>query len=422
MKLKISSFINRIKLYKKLIYNFSYLSVLQIFNLLTPLISYSYLIRVLGKEKYGLIILAQAIISYFFIIVSFGFNISATKEISIHREDKEKVNEIVSSVLIIKSFLFLLSIIFLGILFIFIPRAHGYEILFLLTMSICLNDILVPVWYFQGIEQMKYITYITLISRLTFLSLIFVVIKSPDDYLLVPVFFGVGHLISGIISMLIVFYSRKIQFLFQSVETLTKYFKDSFPIFISNLSVNLYVGTNKVIVATFLGLAEVSYYDLAEKLTSVIKIPQIILNQTLFPKISRDRNIKFVKKIFMISFSFHIILTIVIILFSKQIVSLLGGLEMSPSIWVVNILVLTIPFFVVSSILGGQVLLPFGYNKEYGSVIVISGLVYLCLMTIQYFTIGFSIISISLATLLTEFFVAIYMYYLCKKLNLISEG
>ena len=64
--------------------------------MLIPLLSYPYLIRVLGKETYGIIIFAQAIVGYFVILIGFGFNISATKEISINRDDKKKVSEIVS--------------------------------------------------------------------------------------------------------------------------------------------------------------------------------------------------------------------------------------------------------------------------------------------------------------------------------------
>lgn len=72
-----------------LIRNFSYLSLLQVFNLILPLIVYPYLIRVLGKETYGLVVFAQSLVFYLVILVGFGFNISATKEVSIHRNDSK---------------------------------------------------------------------------------------------------------------------------------------------------------------------------------------------------------------------------------------------------------------------------------------------------------------------------------------------
>ena len=252
---------------KILIKNFSYLSVLQVFNILIPLLTYPYLIRVLGKETYGLVVFAQAIVGYLLILVSFGFNLSATREISLHRLNKDKLNEIVSSVFTIKIILFILSSLLLTALLLLIPKAHGYELLFIVSMTVCLNDVIFPIWYFQGIEQMKYITYISLISKFVFLVLIFVVISQPSDYLFVPVIYGVGSLIAGFISLTIIFKKHKIKFIFQPFYTLKKYFIDSVPIFLSNVSISLYVSTNKVIIGTFLGMSEVAYYDLAEKLT-----------------------------------------------------------------------------------------------------------------------------------------------------------
>jgi PST family polysaccharide transporter len=404
--------------HKTLIQNFSYLSALQIFNMMLPLVTYPYLIRVLGKETYGLVVFAQAIVAYLTILVSFGFNVSATREISIHRDNPEKLSEIVSSVLIVKSLLLAIAVVLLGALLFILPQANGYKALFIVSLWACLYDVLFPVWYFQGIEQMKYITYLTLISRVIFLGLIFVWIRTSADYLYVPIISGIGAVISGLVALYLIFIKHRIPFRWQPVGTLTYYLKDSLPIFISNVSVNLYVSTNKVLTGAFLGMSEVAYYDLAEKLTTVLRMPQSILSQSLFPKVSKEKNVGFVKGIFKLSMAMNVLLFVAMVLLSKVAITLLGGSQMLPAQTVVIILAATVPVVAMSNIFGMQLLIPFGYNKLFSRVIVSSGLFYLLQLLVLWATIGFSINGISLVTLITELFVTAYMFYHCKKQHL----
>jgi len=404
--------------HKVLVQNFSYLSALQIINILLPLITYPYLIRVLGKETYGLVIFAQAIIGYLLILVSFGFNISATKEISVHRNNKERISEIVSSVLTIKVILFLLALGILYIILLFIPQGRNYHALFYLTMWMCFYEAIFPGWYFQGIEKMKYITFITLISRLSFLGLIFIFIHSPGDYLFVPIINGIGSLLAGITSLYILLGNHKIKFRLQPMSQLVYYFTGSVPIFISNISSKIYVSTNKVLVGAFLGMEEVAYYDLAEKITSVFKIPQSILSQTLFPKISKEKDRSFVKKIFKLSVVINLSLFAFIILFSKHIILLLGGVTMLNAITTVNILSITIPIISISNVLGIQLIIPFGYPKTFSKVILTSGIFYILQALFLWLSIGFTLTNIACITVTTELFVTIYMFYYCKKYNL----
>lgn len=418
MKKHISNIRKKAGRHKTLIQNFSYLSALQVFNLLLPLIVFPYLIRVLGKETYGLVVFAQAIIGYLVILVDFGFNISATKEVSIHRENKEKLNEIVSSVLLIKGGLFLLAVAILSALVFIIPQAQPYKALFYLTLWMCFYDVIFPIWYFQGIEQMKYITYITLVSRLTFLSLIFILIHHPNDYLFVPIINGFGALLAGAVALVIVFGRHKVKFRWQQTNQLKHYFKDSVPIFVSNVSIRLYVSTNKIIVGAFLGMTEVAYYDLAEKVTTALKIPQSILSQALFPKISKEKNIDFIKRIFKLSLLVNLALFIGVLVGSKYIVLLLGGQQMLNAIVVLNILSITVPVVSMSNIFGVQLLLPFGHNKIFSRVILSSGLVYLTQALVIWIIAGFTIINVSIITVTTEIFVTGYMFYYCKKFRL----
>ena len=97
--------------------NFSYLTLMKFFNIGVKIVLAAYLIRILGSEKYGLITWLDSVIQYFIMIVNFGFNIYAAKYIVENKNKSTKINEIVSSIFIIKGCLFIFSLIcvlFLG--------------------------------------------------------------------------------------------------------------------------------------------------------------------------------------------------------------------------------------------------------------------------------------------------------------------
>ena len=76
VKQQVSSIKETIKRNKTIVENFGYLSILQVFSTLIPLISYPYLVKVLGSELYGLVIFAQTVSIILSNIVDYGFNIS----------------------------------------------------------------------------------------------------------------------------------------------------------------------------------------------------------------------------------------------------------------------------------------------------------------------------------------------------------
>lgn len=402
----------KIKMHSLLVQNFSYLSLLRIFNMLLPLITYPYLIRVLGEEKYGLVVFAQAIIAYLVILVGFGFNLSATKDVSVNRNDKDKLGEIVSSVLIIKTLLFIVSALAVWLIIQFVAQAREHQLLFFYTLWMCMYEAIFPIWYFQGIEKMKYITYLTLVSRLFFLCLIFVFIRSSEDYLFIPILNGVGALISGFISLYIIIGKHKIKLSIQPVSVLKQYFLDSFPIFISNISIQIYATTNKVIAGALLGMREVAYYDLGEKIVSLIKVPVFIVNQSIFPKVAREKNKLFLNKIIRYLLIFAAVVTIPLLIFSTPVIKILGGVEMLPSLSIVRILILTLIPVTISVIYANTYMIAWGLNREYMKIRIYANLVYVVLIAV---TLIFKLIdmnTLAYITLIVETFIAAAsMYY-----------
>ena len=403
---------DKLKQHKKIIENFSYLSVLQILSLITPLITYPYLVKTLGEVMYGTVVFAQAVVTYFNILVVFGFNFTAARDVSLHRDNPKKLNEIISAVTIIKTLFLIISLSLISC-YMFYTSKMDYT-LYYLSFWICLNEILFPTWFFQGIEEMKYITFINFGIRVLFIGMIFVFIKSPSDYLFFPLLNGIGALLAGVVSFSLLYGKYKLQLIRVPLKTLIEYIKSSYHLFISNVSIQIYVNANKIIIGHFLGMREVTYYDLAEKITNMGKIPQSMISQVLYPKISLEKNSVFLRKVLKGSILMNVFLYVIVFLFSNQIVAYFGGNEM-----VLRILFLTVPIIGISNVLMVLTLLPFGYNKAFTKIVFLSAFFYSLIILILYGLEEISLYTLTATNVLVELIVSIIAFIYTRKNKLL---
>ena len=156
MKTKFKS----IKWDKVFIKNFLSLAAVQGVNYLLPLMTLPYLVRVLGVDNFGIFSFATAIVAFFAVITDYGFNFSATREISVNKFNKTEITKIYSSVMTLKIILMLLSFLILCIMVFFIPKFNDNLLIYLLCYGVVLGQVLFPVWFFQGMEQMQFITVV----------------------------------------------------------------------------------------------------------------------------------------------------------------------------------------------------------------------------------------------------------------------
>ena len=152
---------------------------------------------------------------------------------------------------------------------------------------------MLPIWFFQGIEKMKYITFVNLSARLLFVVAIFLFVHRQEDYLLVPLLNGIGAILAGCLSLYILLGKERVRFSLIPVRELRSTYKESLPLFVSILSTQIYVNVNKLVIGSFLGMLEVSIYDMADKVLLLMKLPASMIAQAVFPKISREQNIRF---------------------------------------------------------------------------------------------------------------------------------
>lgn len=64
------------------------LATVQGLNYLLPLLTLPYLVRVVGVDKFGVLSLATVVIAFFIVVTDYGFNYTATREISLNKSNK----------------------------------------------------------------------------------------------------------------------------------------------------------------------------------------------------------------------------------------------------------------------------------------------------------------------------------------------
>lgn len=270
--------------------NFFSLSFLQVAIYIFPLITVPYLARVLGVEKFGDIAFAAAIIMFLYTFTDWGFNYTATRDIAKNRNNINKISEIFSAVLWARVVLMIVSLIILLFLILFIPKFKEIGFLLFMTFSLIPGHIMYPEWLFQGLERMKYITILSLLSRVLFTILIFVFIKQKSDYYLQPLFTGLGFFLSGIISMYLILYKWQIKLLKPNFNEIYLTIKASTDVFINNLAPNLYSNFSTVLLGFWGGSVSTGNLNAGKKLSDIATQMMTVLSRAFYPYLARKIN------------------------------------------------------------------------------------------------------------------------------------
>ncbi len=400
---------------KRLLENFISLSVLQAANYILPLITLPYLVRVLGPNKFGLIAFAQSLINYFIILTDYGFNLSGTQEISIVRNDKEKISKIFSTIIVIKLILLTISFIILSLLiFNFNKFKVEWEIYYFTFISV-VGNIFFPIFFFQGLEKMKYITLLNIVSRLIFIVGIFTIIKSPSDYIYVPLIGALSMVTIGFISIIVLFYNFKIHFILPDWKSILEELKEGWYIFASQLSVSLFTNSNIFILGIFTNNTIVAYFAAAERIIKAIINLSVPISTTIYPFVcklfvsSRDMAFVFLRKVLKIFGSIFFIVSILTFIFAPQIVNITLGHAYSHSGIVLRLLSLLPLSIFLDNIFGTQILLNTNQKRIFMNILIIGGILNILLAIISVPFLKH--VGTSISYLTAELFICITMYY-----------
>jgi len=378
----INDIVFRIKTNKVIIENFTCLAFLQVFLLLYPLITYPYLVKVLGKELYGYVLTAQVLTSYASLLIDFGSNYVCAKHVSMNRDNINMLSEILSNVLFLRFLIFITAFLVYTIIVFIVPEYRNYIWIFLITYGFTLNELLFPQFFFQGIEKMKHIAFINILTKIVVIVFIFILVKSSEDVIMVPVIYSIGYMIGGAVSIYVIRYNMGIKFIMPNIKSMRFFFKDSSPILATDLVCTIRDRFSYLLVGSLVGMSDVVVYDLGLKLHGLVAKPYMLICTVMFPRLAKNRNLRQLKIVILINFLCTLSLIILANIFLKEIVVFF--LHEECDLWPIRILLLGPLLLSVSYAISNNLFVAFGYNKYMFTSIIITTSAYIMALILSY--------------------------------------
>jgi len=361
--------------------NISYLSFLRFFNIGIKFFLVAYLVRVLGEISYGILTWSDSIIQFFLLFINFGFNIYAAKYIVENRDQKDIINEITSSIFLIKITLFIISFILLYFLT-FLNNFEAHKSILFLMLLMGIGEVFFPIWYFQGIEKLKAATYIVVISRIILVVGTLILVKTSDDLKTHVLLIVISNILMGLLGYVTLVRYYKFSFRWIKVGVLFKFVNEASMFFLGRFLSLTFNFATILIIGIYFTMDYVTGFDIALKIVLVAIIPFDMLQQAVFPTISRNKNKVVLKNLIGLSFILGMVFMFLLYIFSGQLLALFGGHEMIKYQNVLEALALIIPFVAVTFMLGTCTLVAFGYNKEFNYSLILSSIVYIVIIII----------------------------------------
>lgn len=176
--------------------NFGYNLIYNIVNIIVPLITAPYTSRVLGAANIGIYSYTYSIISTVIMFGSLGTATYGQKEIASLRNDEKARSSVFWGIFFLKAITTILAIL------VFIPIALSSDQVeyYFLQTPFLIAAILDIGWFFQGMEQFKYIAIRNIVVRIVGVVLLLLLVKDQGDLWIYLLIIGVSQL-GGNLSM-----------------------------------------------------------------------------------------------------------------------------------------------------------------------------------------------------------------------------
>lgn len=276
----VKSFLFKEQIQKLSVYGFG-----QAFNLVTPLLVAPYIISICGEENYGKAAVGMALAFFLIVFVDFGSEISGVREIAVNRENPTVLNKIFTTTYNIK-FLFLLAVLAISsLLFISFDYFRQEKTLFFFSLSIIIGQFINPTWFLQGVENVRYITLLNILSKIFYLLCVFLLVKKEADYVYINLYWGLGMILANLFVVYLLIKKYQLRLQVQKWTDLKTHFKKDFSIFSSQVFVSLQMYAPVVLISYFGNNLLAGQYKIIEQIIVVFRTYILLFFNYTYPRV-----------------------------------------------------------------------------------------------------------------------------------------
>lgn len=389
-------------------------------QMLFPLITFPYVCRVIEADGIGQINFFQSIISYISLFTCLGIPMYAIREIARDRSDVVQMNRTAMEILLLHSMLTLVGYAIVAILCLTVPQIQVNIPLFLILSLTIFFTAIGCEWFYQGIEDFKYITIRGLIIKTVSVVLLFIFVKSKTDLLYYGCYTVFGVLGGNIFNFLrLRKYIHRENIIFSELH-IKRHVKPVLKVFSFSVVTSIYLQLNTVLLGFLKNALAVGYFAAATKVMQMLLTMSACLGSVMMPRASHliaenkeDEFNRLIQKSYDFTLAIALPMTIGLIFCAPSLITALCGVKFEHSILPSQIIAPIILMVAVSNVFGIQVLFPKGKINIVtlccGIGAVADLILNLCLIPF------FSYIGTSIAYLGAEVATTVSMYFIGRK-------
>lgn len=400
---------------KRFTINVASLFSVQVANMLLPLLTVPYIVRIIGPERLGLLNFSMAYVAYFTLFINYGFELAAVRVIAADRNNKELVNKIFSEVLTGKAILFALSTLVFGCLTYYNSTFREHIWLHICTYLSCVGVVLFPMWLFQAMEDLGRVAIFNMIVKILFTVSVFVLIRQPDDYIYQNLVTSVAQVLVSVVALWVSLRRFKLTFSLPTWPALVNRFREDSTLFFSSVMITLYAGSSMFLLGLFTTAYNVGIFSAGTRAELISRaFVGIALNQAFFPVVAnafgkgRDEGLHVVRTTFFPLAILMVIVSAALWLIAPVFITLFYGNKFQEAIRVLRIVSLLPITIGISNLLGLHTMLNLRMDRAFFVITALGSVIGLGLNMLLIQKSGY--IGAAYAWVAAEFWITLSMY------------